>query len=74
MTGRIVDIELYGLFLYLLHINFILIWKLLWLPISQADLISAATKVSPLFCRFPPDLLRKLSTDCIVMQNHHVSL
>ncbi|CAI9088839.1 OLC1v1023282C1 [Oldenlandia corymbosa var. corymbosa] len=24
------------------------------------------------FQRFPPDLLQKLSTDCIVMQNHHV--
>ncbi|KAK4782217.1 hypothetical protein SAY86_016319 [Trapa natans] len=26
------------------------------------------------FQRFPPDLLQKLSTDCLVMQNHHVSL
>ncbi|KAF7851315.1 hypothetical protein BT93_L4095 [Corymbia citriodora subsp. variegata] len=23
------------------------------------------------FHRFPPDLLKKLSTDCLVMQNHH---
>ncbi|XP_024161279.1 gamma-glutamyl hydrolase 2 [Rosa chinensis] len=26
------------------------------------------------FQRFPPDLLRKLSTDCIVMQNHHYGI
>lgn len=26
------------------------------------------------FQRFPPDLLKKLSTDCLVMQNHYVSL
>ncbi|KAH9779191.1 gamma-glutamyl hydrolase 2 [Citrus sinensis] len=25
-----------------------------------------------LFQRFPPELLKKLSTDCLVMQNHHV--
>lgn len=24
------------------------------------------------FCRFPTDLLSKLSTDCLAMQNHHV--
>ncbi|XP_031278591.1 gamma-glutamyl hydrolase 2-like [Pistacia vera] len=26
------------------------------------------------FQRFPPDLLKKLSTDCLVMQNHHYSI
>uniref|UniRef100_A0A2P2KEC5 folate gamma-glutamyl hydrolase n=1 Tax=Rhizophora mucronata TaxID=61149 RepID=A0A2P2KEC5_RHIMU len=26
------------------------------------------------FQRFPPDLLRKLSTDCLVMQNHHYGI
>lgn len=26
------------------------------------------------FQRFPPDLLKKLSTDCIVMQNHHYGI
>lgn len=31
-------------------------------------------KVFMSFCRFPPDLLRKLSTDCLVMQNHQVSV
>lgn len=41
--------------------------------LSKDDLISAATNVSTFVCRFPPDLLKKLSTDCIVMQNHHVS-
>ncbi|XP_065861914.1 gamma-glutamyl hydrolase 2-like [Euphorbia lathyris] len=26
------------------------------------------------FQRFPPDLLRKMSTDCLVMQNHHYGI
>ncbi|KAK3424523.1 hypothetical protein EUGRSUZ_F01296 [Eucalyptus grandis] len=26
------------------------------------------------FQRFPPDLLKKLSTDCLVMQNHHYGI
>nr|XP_025610897.1 gamma-glutamyl hydrolase 2 isoform X3 [Arachis hypogaea] len=39
---------------------------------SALHFVENADIEGSLFQSFPPDLLKKLSTDCVVMQNHHV--
>ncbi|KAI4388248.1 hypothetical protein MLD38_000593 [Melastoma candidum] len=41
---------------------------------STLDFIRNTNIEGTVFQRFPPDLLRKLSTDCLVMQNHHYGI
>ncbi|WVY99526.1 hypothetical protein V8G54_025596 [Vigna mungo] len=37
----------------------------------QYTIITVSLSLS---CRFPPELLRKMTTDCLVMQNHHLGI
>ncbi|XP_054816276.1 gamma-glutamyl hydrolase 2-like [Prosopis cineraria] len=41
---------------------------------TTLDFFENANLDESMFQRFPPDLLKKLSTDCIVMQNHHYGI
>ncbi|KAF7851317.1 hypothetical protein BT93_L4097 [Corymbia citriodora subsp. variegata] len=41
---------------------------------STLQFIRNANIEGTVFHRFPPDLLKKLSTDCLVMQNHHYGI
>jgi gamma-glutamyl hydrolase len=41
---------------------------------STLQFIKNTTIQGTVFQRFPPDLLKKLSTDCLVMQNHHYGI
>ncbi|XP_028763816.1 gamma-glutamyl hydrolase 2 isoform X2 [Neltuma alba] len=41
---------------------------------TKLDFFKNANLDGSLFQRFPPDLLKKLSTDCLVMQNHHYGI
>ncbi|XP_071907332.1 gamma-glutamyl hydrolase 2-like [Coffea arabica] len=41
---------------------------------STLQFVGSINLEGTVFQRFPPDLLKKLSTDCLVMQNHHYGI